>query len=246
MAEDIERKRKIRSSKSKNRRASAAPRNRYMRRAKLSEYRFLKILRGFADNETAGDLAPRIRISDKTIRRSYAAFRERLIPATAAEPFRFGGAGFFLFSNGRLSHGGKLFLESVYESELYRTQLRRHAPRLNDDAPEADSYLIEVAVRVFCYRAMQKDAETLYSEETRQALQNLREIGAFIEEYQDDADFKERYGWLIERYHVLAAKLPAVVQEEALAQFSTLSTWHRFPDHILYEDLRRHLLTHPL
>jgi len=246
MAEDTERKRKIRSSKSKNRRARPPARNRYVRRAKLSEYRFLKILRGFADNETAAELAPHIRISDKTIRRSYAALRARLIPATLAAPFRFGGAGFFLFSGGRLSHGGKLFLESVHESELYRTHLKRHAPRMREDAPEADSFLIEVAVRVFCYRALQKDAETLYPEETRQALANLREIGEFIAEQANNDDFRERYGWLIERYQLLAARMPAVVQKETLVQFSTLSTWHHYPDHILYEDLRRHLLKHPL
>ena len=246
MAEDTERKRKIRGSKSKSRSGRAPARNRYMRRAKLSEYRFLKILRGFADNHTVSELAPRIRISEKTIRRSFSAFRARLIPATLAEPFRFGGAGFFLFSGGRLSHGGRLFLESVHESELYQTQMKRHAPRMAEDAPETDSFLIEVAVRVFCYRAMQKDAETLYPEGTRQALKNLREIGSFLAEQADNEAFRERYGWLIERYQVLAAKIPAVVQEEALVQFSSLSTWHHYPDHILYEDLRRHLLKHPL
>lgn len=121
-----------------------ALKNRYFAGAKLSEHKFLRILRGYAEGMTIAELAPTTQTSAKTIRTIYRALRERLTLAILAEPDRFGGAGKL-----HAIHCANNLLESVRRSPHYRRHRKRHAPRLSCPI-ESRHLLIEVMVRLLC------------------------------------------------------------------------------------------------
>lgn len=238
-------KRKKPSGTNKKQAPKPAIRNRYHRRAKLSEYKFLQILKGFAENATAAELAAPTRISEKTIREAYKSLRASLFEAVLRRPKGFGGTGFFLFNASQMTDRGRLFLVSVAESELFAAHIARHNPRAKS-AEETRALLFEVTVRVFCNIAMRKDATTLYPEQTRQSLDIMREIAQWIRENREKDGFYQTYAELIARFGRVVGAMPALLEREELLALRDKSIAHRYPDHILYEELRQYLLKHPL
>lgn len=121
-----------------------AAKNRYCAGAKLSEHKFLRILRGFAEGIPIQALEATTRVSGKTIRATYKALRANLVHAALEHPDRFGGAGHLLFHD----HAHCL-LYSMRHSPHFRRHRRHHAPRLSC-AEEEQRFVTEAAVRLFC------------------------------------------------------------------------------------------------
>lgn len=130
--------------KKQKRARKEALKNRYCAGAKLSEHKFLRILRGFAEGMTLSALEPMTHTSGKTIRATYRVLRERLTEAVTHQPESFGQAGLFLHSD----ESGAL-LEAIRRSPHCRRHRMRHAPRLKS-IEEERLYTIELAVRIFC------------------------------------------------------------------------------------------------
>ena len=99
-------KRRIKNEKA---RPKPRPKNRYMRGSKLSEYKFLQILRVFAEDKTSAELASEIRVSEKTIRATYRHLREKLLEAILIDKHAFGGAGDYLMRDNKLDEKGSAF-----------------------------------------------------------------------------------------------------------------------------------------
>lgn len=240
---DKENRKRDKSKKSS--RPKQAIRNRYHLHAKLSEYKFLKILRGFCDGGAAADIASQTNISEKTIRFTYKLLRNQLFLATMNDLKAFGGAGFFLFDKEGLSERGRAFLQSIQESPLFLDHMQKHAPRTKKPE-EVRDYLFEVAVRLFCNLAMSKDTETLYSKETREALVLVREISQWLRTTNEHGQMAEQYKVVVTRFKEVVMRMPELLVQEELLALKNKSVEHRFPSTVLYDDLRSFTLKSPL
>ncbi len=219
--------------------------NRYSRSSKLSEYRFLKVLKGFAMDMAAKELASDSGISEKTIRTTYRGLRNKLIEAAIYNRDGFGGAGFYLLRKGKMDDKGKRFFRGVAESEIFTSHVERHAPRLNS-SEDLMGLIFEVAIRVFCNVHLDEGVLIEYPEETKNAALQLRDMGKWIKENQDREEFQEKYGHIIERFMKVAHDMKLLLEKEELLVLKTKSREHKYPWNLLYDDLRRYLLKHPL
>lgn len=238
-------KRENGDGESKNPAARRAGRNRYYRHSKLSEYTFLKVLRGFADDLTARQCAAGMRVSEKTVRGIFMALRRALLSATLSHPYRFGGAGFFLFRDAALSERGKRILEAVAQSEIFRAHRERHCPRLSV-VGDGKHYLFEVTVRIFCNIAVRKDPEHLYPPDTRTAIAQMQSIADWIRQTRDSEGFYEKYGHVVARFGKAVEAMSPILERDELRTLQTKSAPHQYPNRILYEHLRRYLRKNPL
>ena len=171
--------------------------------------------------------------------------RRHLMMAALAQPFAFGGAGFYLFKDDDLSERGKGFLEEIRKSENYAAHLKEQAPRLAGSANER-FYLFEVTVRFFCNLQISKDEETLYPEETRKHLLILREITDWLDEHRDQPEFLKKYGHVLDDHARISQKFMALLNQEELLSLAKKSVMHRYPSTILFDDLKRFLREVPL
>ena len=130
--------------KKQKRARKTALKNRYCAGAKLSEHKFLRILRGFAEGMTLSALEPMTHVSGKTIRATYRLLRVRWAVTIIADGAAFGAAGNYLTQ----PEAGVL-LNAIRTSTQFRRYRKRHAPRLQD-AHEEPLLVLEFAVRVFC------------------------------------------------------------------------------------------------
>ncbi|HML91232.1 hypothetical protein [Methyloceanibacter sp.] len=222
--------------KTKNGARGCAPKNRYCIGAKLSEHKFLRLLRGLADNMPVHELEPRTHISGKTIRSTYRALRAELASAVRAEPERFGGTGTVLFADGQLTECGREILRRVYRSREFRLYRKHHAPRLKDEFDERN-LLVNKAVRMFCVVALPPAGLEADASNVINTLQLLEAI---------DFDLP-----LLRRF--VEGRLP-VDQPDGTANGCSNEFLdaardvprHHYPERRLYEDFRRYLLKNPL
>lgn len=130
--------------KKQKRARKEALKNRYCAGAKLSEHKFLRILRGFAEGMTLSALEPMTHTTGKTIRATYRALRERLPEAIHELPLIFGSAGAYL------EHpDAAALLTAIRSSAVFRRYRKLHAPRMKD-VREEQCLVLEFAMRVFC------------------------------------------------------------------------------------------------
>lgn len=238
-------KSKKRHGVSKSLARKRAQKNRYHRSAKVSEYTTLSILRGFAEDRSVRELGEVMRPSEKTLRDIYRRLRLKLMTATVARPLDFGGAGFFMFRKGRFNYTGRQFLAVVRESDIYASHRARHAPRLSD--PKEETHLLfEVSVRVFCNIALDKSIDGLYPPQTLDAIKTLHEIGAWIDSNRDIIAAHETHHEVVDRFEAIGSRMAALLEMEKLLALKTKSAEHHFPSTVLYDHLRRYLLTDPM
>jgi hypothetical protein len=234
----------IRKSITKKGKAKPRPRNRYMRRAQMSEYKFLKVLRAFADDVPAYKAETLAGASDTTIHNHYRRLRKRLVEAALSRRMDFGGAGHFLFDKDGYSKRGKLFIEEIISRGSFKEHLKRHRPR--GAAQEEPVLAVEVAIRLFCHIHMSMDKNSLYSDGLREALKNFQNIGAFLMEYGEHPVVTKQLPELAERFEKAAEGLKGIITREELVSIREKSAEHRYANDVLYDDLRRYLLKHPL
>tara|TARA_R110000796_G_scaffold45616_43_gene110490 strand:- start:20453 stop:21175 length:723 start_codon:yes stop_codon:yes gene_type:complete len=238
---------KMKPAKTKIAPTKPRPKNRYVRNAKLSEYRFLKILRGFAEDRKAQELAKEVGISEKTIRTTYRQLRRKLIEAVEARPQAFGKAGFYLKQH--QDDGWEIyeFIFSFVKSEIFDDYVKRHAPRLKP-TDNVGTLWFEAVIRTFCSIAIGEKAVLEYSPEFKES---RRKILEFIAEAEPDRDHepegvKERFGDRAERMRTAVEGMDEVLKSQRLAAIRFQSRSHHYPRSVLYDDLRRYLLRSPL
>ncbi|MEM9356807.1 MAG: hypothetical protein AAGB04_11380 [Pseudomonadota bacterium] len=229
--------------------ARVRPKNRYMHRAKISEYRFLNVLRGFANDQTAEETARQVKLSEKRVREIYDLLRDKLMRAILERPFDFGWAGYFLFDDLEISQRGARILDAVSASDLFRSSLNRHAPRVGLTGEVSDRFsalLMEVTVRVFCALSMRKDNDTLYSDEMQEAFAKLQLVAIYIHQHRDNPDEPELFQAVTESFQAIMEDFPYFLAQDEFKSLVQGHTRHRFPNEVLYNDLRRYLLANPL
>ncbi len=226
---------------------AAKPRlkNRYMRNSKLSEYKFLQILRGFADKQTSKELAATSRVSEKTIRGLFKTLRNHMIMAVIANPYDFGKAGYFLLEKGIVSHQGCAFLESVITSDIFKQYSKTHAPRTKD-LGKLNILVFDATIRVFCHIALEKNILITYSETTTKAIMEWKYIQAWLNQGANIEGFQKKYVAVFQRFNVLTQQMKILMQHEQLLSLKNHSKEHFYACDVLYNDLRRYLLKYPL
>ncbi|ODA66584.1 hypothetical protein A7A08_02351 [Methyloligella halotolerans] len=210
----------------------SAPKNRYCIGAKLSEHKFLRLLRGLSENMPVQALAPSTHVSGKTIRATYRSLRAELASAVRIQPDRFGATGTLLFLDETLSDHGREILRRVYRSRDFRLYRKRHAPRLKDEFDERN-LLINKAVRMFCAIALPLAASTADASGAMEALHLLEAI-----------DFN-----LPSLRRLVEGRESDLTDNRCATDFlhAAISVQrHHFPELRLYEDFRRYLLKNPL
>lgn len=224
-------------------------RNRYMRHAKISEYRFLKVLRGFVDEKTVQDTAASAKLSEKRTRELYDELRGKLMRAVMLQPFEFGWAGYFLFDNLALSTRGQHIIDVIAASNLMRGALNRHAPRSGvtvEPSQRFSELVFEVTVRVFCALSMRKDNETLYSDDIHEAYEKLQMIALYIQQQKDNPDDPEQYVAIALSFRAIMKDFPVLLAQEEFKSLVEGYDRHHFPNELLFNDLKRYLLADPI
>ncbi|GFO80794.1 MAG: hypothetical protein A49_04210 [Methyloceanibacter sp.] len=222
--------------KTKNGAGGYAPKNRYCIGAKLSEHKFLRLLRGLADDIAVQALEPRTHISGKTIRTTYRSLRAELTNAVRAEPERFGGTGTFLFADGSLTESGRAILRRVYRSREFRLYRKRHAPRLRDEFDERN-LLVNKTVRMFCAVALPHSGPEIDASKVMSTLQLLEAI---------DFDLPLLRRFVEGRLPVDQPGGDAAGYSNAFLDAAKDVQRHHYPEHRLFEDFRRYLLKNPM
>lgn len=215
-----------------------------MRGAKLSEYRFLKILRGFAYGDAPKIVASETGISEKTVRASYDALRRKVREAAQSGKDTFGFGSRYLFENGALTERGMVFLESVSQSKLLESYLADQAPRLTDETVR-DLYVFDLGMRVFAGLVVADEAFTVASPGLRRALDLLDAMKIWIEDRQETPGFFDDHKDTLQRYRHLR-RLSDIVVEQGQIIALRRSRRHSSPGRYFYEDLRRYLLKNPI
>ncbi|EKE68466.1 hypothetical protein P24_17588 [Oceanibaculum indicum P24] len=233
----------------KAKRLHPSPRNRYHRRAKLSEYRFLKLLRGFAEGLTIDEAAEATRVSVRTVRDLYIRFREALLRAAMTEPFAFGAVGYFVFENDQISSRGSAIFDAVAGSDRMRRVINQHGARvgISTGAGAGFSHLLfETTARMFCELSIPKDNDSLYPEDIRQAYAELHLIALYIVLHKDNPEDPELFANVVASFERIMKDFPKLLEKEELASLIANRKPHRFSSKVLYDDLRRYLLKNPL
>lgn len=229
--------------------ARRAQRNRYYRHAKLSEYKFLKVLRAFADDRIVEEAATIARVSERTVRALYGQLREALLRAAMLDPFAFGAIGYFVFEKDDISRRGAAIFDAVAASDHMRRVIDRHGARvgLTTEAGASFSYLLfETTTRIFCALAIRMDNETLYPDDIQEAYAGLQLVALYIAMHKDNPDDPVLFGEVLGSFERIMKDFPALLEKEELASLIARHRRHRFPGQVLFNDLRRYLLKNPL
>ncbi|MEO0696961.1 MAG: hypothetical protein AAFY84_12770 [Pseudomonadota bacterium] len=226
------------------------PRNRYMRGSKLSEHRFLKVVRAYADDLTVSEAAKATRIAERSVRPLYDRLRERLMRGVISNPKAFGWSGFFLFEDTVISTRGHAIFDIVSESDFFASTRARHAPRVGlttELHPERfSSLLFETTVRIFCALSTRDLENSLYSEDIRQAIDDVQEISRFIAERQNRSLNENLYDILEAEFPKLVSRFADVLMRDEFGNLIDNASFHRHSAEVFYNDLRRYLFIDPL
>ena len=227
-----------------------SPRNRYMRSSKLSEYKFLRVLRGFADELTIKELSEETRISERSIRSLFGRLRRAVLEAAMAEPKSFGWAGYFLFDGDAFSERGHHMIDVVSGSDVFRRFLNHHEFRLGLTTDEVDDnfayILAEATIRIFCMLSMNKDNETLYSDEMQEAYAGLQLVALYIAQHQSQPDDPSLFRAALSSFERVVTDFPRALAQDEFRSLVQGFKLHRYPNDLFYDDLRRYLLKYPL
>lgn len=235
---------KKRPFKQQKARSKPRPKNRYVRGAKLSEYKFLKILRSFAYGLAPKDAAKETGISEKTVRATYAALRQKVVEAAKSGKPIFGLGSRYLFEGGRLTEKGAIFLEAVAKSRVFKSYLADHAPRLRDEA-EREIYVFDLGMRIFTGLVLAEDEFYELSPGLRRSLALLAAMQTWIDVNLDEPGFVEENRGTLER-HASLSRMAEIVREQRQIVALRQSGKHRYLGSKYYTDLRKYTIKYPL
>lgn len=130
-------------------RSKTGLKNRYYVGSKISEHKFLRILRGFADDIPIEALEATTHLTGQTIRTSYRLLRAELVWHVKKYPDELGSVGKLVFDGLDFRPQGREFLLDLYRSPYFLQHRRRHGQRLHCEL-QKEHFLLEAAVRLFC------------------------------------------------------------------------------------------------
>jgi hypothetical protein len=215
-----------------------------MRGAKLSEYRFLKILRAFAYGLSPKDAAAETGVSEKTVRTTYAALRLKVMEAAQSGKHVFGLGSRYLYVNGKLTEKGAVFLEAVAKSKLLDSYLADHSPRLKDEAAR-EIYVFDLGMRIFTGLAVVDQEFLEPSPGLRRSFILLAAMQSWIDANKDAPGFVEKNHETLER-HARLTRMADIVQEQQQIITLRQSAKHRYTGERFYSDLRKYLMFSPV
>lgn len=238
---------KKRSLQKQKPKPKARPRNRYVVGAKLSEYRFLKILKGFSSATPVKELHSESGISERTIRDTYWQLRRKLYEAVMTDKASFNNAGRYLFPKGQITYHGTLLMEAVADSGAFADLIDRQYPGNKAPTEEQVGLLVfEMGVRVLCKSPSMTRKLTEASEPMVKSHSEARAIIAEIERVQEDPANRWKAGGLrIELEHKLMELDLLKVQQNLQA----VTADHRQgidPSYMIFTQLRRYLAKSPV
>ncbi len=135
----------------------------------------------------------------------------------------------FLFEGKRLRKRGKKLLKTIIQSGLFKRHLNIHAPRIPSKYAGKDLAL-DCTVRLFSHIALPVIEEsTIYREE---------EYPYVLQFYKTTR--------LEEHLEKLETVIPDMLSFQKNIPPDLMPRIHRYPGHVLYEDLRQYFLKHPL
>ena len=234
---------KKRRLKNKKARPKPRPKNRYMRGSKLSEYKFLQILKGFAYALSPKNAAAETGISEKTVRSIYAALRHKVMEAAKSGKPIFGLGSDYLYKDGELTEKGASFLDAVARSQHFKNYLSDHAPRLG--AHDEQEYVFDLGMRIFTGLVVADEEFYSVSEGLQRSLILLAAMQSWIDANKDEPGFVEQNKETIER-HASLSRLASMVEEQRQIIALRKSSEHRYAADRYYQDLRKHLLKSPI
>ena len=207
-----------------------------MHRAKLSEYKFLKILRAFAYGLSPKDAAADTGISEKTIRATYAALRKKVMEAAQSGKPVFGMGSRYLYENGKLTEKGTIFLEAVSKSAVMESYIADHAPRLKDQK-ERETYVFDLGMRIFTGLVVAEDEFYELSPGLNRSIALLELLRVWIDQHKDEPGFEEEYHETLER-HARLLRMAALVREQRQILTLRQSAQHLYSGEKFLSELR--------
>ncbi|WP_299739098.1 hypothetical protein [uncultured Roseobacter sp.] len=215
-----------------------------MGHAKLSEYKFLKVPRGFAIGISSNSLATATGISEKSIRAIYAALRSKVMEAAKSGKPVFGISSRYLFENGKPTEKGKAFLDAVSKSGMFEAYLKIHAPRLRNKG-ERDLLVFDLGMRIFTGLVVAEEDFLALSPGLRRSMEQLIILQIWIDANADTPGFAEEHRETIERHRALK-RMAEIVREQHQIIALRQSAKHRYAGEQYYTDLRKYLLKNPI
>lgn len=214
-------------------------RNRYVRNAKLSEYKFLKVLRSFAEGRNPKDAATDTGISEKTIRATYMALRQKVMEAAKSGRPLFGMGSRYLYVDGELTEKGQIFLDSVRSSDVFQRYLAEQAPR-SKEGPERDALVFDLGMRLFTGLHVAEREFLEVSPALQRALDQLMLMRVWIDSQQDKPGFPDEQAETIVRVGQLERMAEIVIEQRQIIALRQ-SAEHRYASGRYYSDLKGYL-----
>lgn len=222
------------------------PRNRYVRDAKLSEYKFLQVLKGFADLRLPSKVANETGISEKTIRKFFHAFQLKIKEAIKCDHQLFGGAGLLIFRSGYLTKHGEEFLKRLNSSDVFAMMVLSRTPRFKRHNTDISLYLWELLARYTCNSSRRFETERGYDNHFLRALRDIEkreEIAWSI--IQNDKPTREDVEF-VKSYLEVQKIVDSIFDLFDLNLFLDNFNPHSDVKFRIYEELRQYLLKHPI
>lgn len=227
--------------------AKPRPKNRYQRHSKLSEAKFLEILKGFSELTVSNQIASKTRISEKTVRELNWKLRFRMMDAIMNDRNVFQGIRRYLFDGGTLLPRGKAFLEdagAVDPMKLYSMLHRLDGRRLTERHYSA--LMIENAVRAYCRMAGQPYGLFEMSDELKNTYKIIRDTADGLAKTEVTAENMQEYSALAAENERLLREAEEVLDTEQRIAVADAHRSYISPNQIIFNDLRKSFTKNPL
>ncbi len=227
--------------------AKPRPKNRYQRYSKLSEAKFLEVLKGFSELTVSNQIASKTRISEKTVRELNWKLRFRMMDAIMNDRNVFQGIRRYMFDEGKVLPRGKRLLEdagAVDPMILYTMLHRLDGRRLTERHYSA--LMIENTVRAYCRMAGQPFGLFEMSDELKNTYKIIRDTADGLAKAEVTADNMQEYAALTAENERLLKDAEEVLDMEQRIAVADAHRSYISPNQIIYNDLRKSLSKNPI
>lgn len=223
------------------------PKNRYQRHSKLSEAKFLEILKGFSELTVSNQIASKTRVSEKTVRELNWKIRFRMMDPIMNNRNVFQGIRRYLFDEGKVLPRGQRLLEdagAVDPMILYTLLHRLDGRRLTERHYSA--LMIENAVRAYCRMAGQPYGLFEMSDELKNTYKIIKDTADGLANAEITAENMREYAALVAENERLLKDAEEVLDMEQRMAVADAHRSYISPNQIIYNDLRKSLTKNPL
>ncbi|WP_342075601.1 hypothetical protein [Yoonia sp. SS1-5] len=223
------------------------PKNRYQRHSKLSESKFLEVLKGFSELTVSNQIASKTRISEKTVRELTWKIRFRMMDDIMNNRNIFQGIRRYLFDGGKILPRGQRLLDdagAVDPMILYTMLHRLDGRRLTERHYSA--LVIENAVRAYCRMAGQPYGLFEMSDELKNTYKIIKDSAEGLAKAEVTAENMQEYEALVAENARLLKDAEEVLDLEQRMAVADAHRSYVSPNQVIYNDLRKSLVKKPL